>query len=67
MATIRRRVFLRSLWPFVSTLYVKERRELNPHQRNVNHTKIFNLLIKHYFNGLRFSPNQPVLRSTKQD
>jgi hypothetical protein len=60
MATIRRRVFLRSLWPFVSDLYGKERRELNPHQRCVNLTKIFNLLIKHYFNGLRFAPNQHV-------
>lgn len=60
MATLRRRVFLRSLWPFVSDLYGKERRELNPHQRYVNLTKIFNLLIKHYFNGLRFAPNQPV-------
>lgn len=60
MATTRRRVFLRSLWPFVSDLYGKERRELNPHLRLVNRTKIFNLLIKHYFNGLRFSPNQPV-------
>jgi len=60
MATIRRHVFLRSLWPFVSKLYGKERTELNPHQRCVNHTKIFNLLIKHYFNGLCFAPNQPI-------
>ena len=60
MSTLRRSVFLRSLWPFVSDLYGKERRELNPLQRYKNLTKIFNLLIRHNFIGLRFSRNQPV-------
>ena len=60
MTTLRCRVFLRSLWPFVSDLYGKERRELNPLQRYKNLTTIFNLLIRHYFIGLRFSQNQPV-------
>ena len=61
MTTVSNRVFLRSLWPFVSELYGRERKKLSPSQRNNNLTKIFNLLIKHYFNGVRFSQTQPSL------
>ena len=60
MTTIRRQVFLRSLWPFVSKFYGNERKKLDPYKRSVNIRKIFNMLIKHYFNGVRFSQNQPV-------